>query len=66
MKPDKGAVVFYRAFAGHRIRARIRTCHKDGSFTIEAMFALDDNGKDIPGYLGYKYRIAASKIEDHP
>ena len=40
-----------------RVRGMVRRLHRDGSVTVEARFFLDPDGKDVPGYLGYEYRM---------
>lgn len=39
------------------VRANVVTVHKDGSLTVKAHFYIDKEGNDIPGYLGFKYRL---------
>lgn len=40
-----------------RVRGIVRRIHRDGTVTVEARFFLDPDGKDVPGYLGYTYRM---------
>lgn len=54
----KGDSVTYDANGG-LVRARVLCAHRDGTCSIEAMFFLDANGLDRPGYLGDKFRTAA-------
>ena len=37
-------------------RARVDTVHRDGTFTVVALF-YQRKGEDVPGYLGCKYRM---------
>jgi hypothetical protein len=56
----KGDTVFYSTGSAV-IRARVRTRHRDGSVTVTALFYLSD-GEDVPGYLGFRYRIYAEDL----
>jgi len=61
----KGQSCFYRP--GNRndcivIRSRVETVHRDGSYSIIALFYLDANGEDRAGYLGFRYRVGADKV----
>jgi hypothetical protein len=40
------------------ISARIDRAHRDGTLTLTALFFRDDAGNDLPGYLGYRYRVS--------
>lgn len=44
------------------IRARVETAHRDGSVTVTALF-YQDKGKDVPGYLGFKYRLWPNDLQ---
>ena len=63
-KFKKGDNVFYvsNAGKGFPVRSRVETCHKDGSYTITALFRLDEAGDDQPAYLGDKFRIAGEDL----
>ncbi|GAA5544238.1 MULTISPECIES: hypothetical protein [Hyphomicrobiales] len=52
---QKGSGVLYNTGSAD-VRARIETMHRDGSVTVRALFYHRD-GKDVPGYLGFKYRL---------
>ena len=52
-----------RAGRGSTIRARVLTAHRDGSCTVKALFVQDDDGNDVPAFLGYKYRIDAADLQ---
>lgn len=56
----KGETVFY-SNDNVTVRARVKTMHRDGSVTVEALFFHCD-GKDVPGYLGYCYRVDAGAL----
>lgn len=51
---------------GSAIRARVTRVHRDGTVTVEAQFYLDANGKEVPGYLGFKYRVPADMLAPLP
>lgn len=51
----KGEALIYST-GSSEVRARVETAHRDGSITVRAMF-YQNNGKDVPGYLGFKYRL---------
>lgn len=53
----KGDIVFYVNRTA-KLLAIVRTLHRDGSPTVEAQFAIGNDGQDLPGYLGYKYRLS--------
>lgn len=43
----------------------VERAHRDGTYTVRAMFGLNKDGSDRAGYLGYRYRnIPASAL--HP
>lgn len=42
---------------GCAVRGYVDIVHRDGSVTVKAMFHVDANGKDLPGYLGFRYRV---------
>jgi hypothetical protein len=43
-------------------RARVVRIHRDGTVTVKALFQVGPDGKDIPGYLGFEYRISQDDI----
>lgn len=43
-------------------RYRVETCHRDGTYTVQALFAVDAQGKDVPGFLGYPYRVSGNTL----
>lgn len=43
-----------------RVMARVITVHKDSTVSIRARFFVDASGRQQLGYLGYRYRVAAS------
>lgn len=49
-----------------RTRYVVLQRHRDGTVTVKAMFFLDEEGKDRPGYLGYKYRVDADSLVPLP
>lgn len=52
----KHDAVLYSTGSG-TVRGVVATVHQDGSLTVKAMFYLNDKAKDIPSYLGFKYRV---------
>lgn len=46
-----------------RHRYIVRTAHRDGTLTIEAMFALRPDGTDVPGWVGGTSRVHATEVE---
>jgi hypothetical protein len=56
----KGDSVTDSAAAAYRYR--VETVHRDGTYTVQALFALDEHGKDQPGFLGYRYRVSANNL----
>jgi hypothetical protein len=46
-----------------KVRGFVTTVHKDGSLTVKAMFYVGDDGKDIPGYLGFNYRVWPNDLQ---
>jgi len=60
--PTKGDTVFYRSAAGVIVRASIATMHRDGSVSVAAQFYVDDAHADLPGYLGFKFRLASDDL----
>lgn len=34
----------------------VERVHRDGTYTVRAMFGLRKDGSDRPGFLGYRYR----------
>ena len=60
--------VFYGVGAA-TVRARVETLHRDGTVTVGAQFFVDAEGKDVPGYLGYRFsRVERSDLRPsyHP
>lgn len=57
----KGDTVFYNTGSAD-VRARIERRHRDDSVTVTAMFYVGSDGKDVPGYLGFKYRMSADDV----
>lgn len=57
----KGEVVEYKT-GNQRVRAIVRTRHKDGSATVEAGHFLSDQGVPVGAYLGFKYRLDAADL----
>lgn len=57
---SKGDTVFYTT-GGATVRARVETVHRDGTATVQALFYFRE-GKDAPGYLGFKYRMDANDL----
>lgn len=43
-------------------RYRVETAHCDGSYTVRALFHIDDAGNDRPGFLGFKYRVCGEVL----
>jgi hypothetical protein len=41
----------------------VRTAHRDGTLTIEAMFALWPDGTDVPGWIGGTHRAPAADFD---
>lgn len=58
------AVTATRDYAS--VRYRVERVHRDGTYTVRAIFALDEQGRDLPCYLGYKYRVGASVLTPLP
>jgi hypothetical protein len=56
MKFEKGSFVTYKVTTG-KIRAIVRTVHRDGDYTVEARHYLDDRGRETGAYLGFKFRM---------
>ena len=65
MAVRKGQTVTYRAQGGEggKVQAKVLRVHRDGSATVEATFALFDDGQLCPGYLGMKFRLQARRME---
>jgi hypothetical protein len=58
-KFTKGQSVTARGSRAANIRYRIKTCHRDGTYTTRALFFLDEQtGEDVPGYLGHLHRVS--------
>ncbi len=36
--------------------------HRDHSVTVTALFYVSSDGEDVPGYLGFKYRMWADDV----
>lgn len=62
----KGDTVYYYAQGDKRmpIRARVKTVHRDNTFTVVAQFSVDpQTGEDHEfGFLGYEYRIYTDNL----
>lgn len=58
----KRDAVFYSTGAA-TIRARVETVHRDGSISVRALFYLNDHGADVPGYLGFLYRMHPADLQ---
>lgn len=61
----KHDTVFYQPGqrkGGTTVRARVATVHRDGSYTITALFYVRADGSDVPGYLGFNYRVDARML----
>lgn len=56
--PRKGDTVFYTNSAG-TFSARVESVHRDGTFTVTALFPVYDGKEVHGGYLGFKYRVDA-------
>lgn len=56
----KGSTVFYSS-GDDTYRARVETMHADGTVTITSLFRQKD-GKDAPGYIGFKYRVDSAEL----
>lgn len=62
MTPTKGDTVFYTNRSG-TYSARVERVHRDGTFTVRALFPVRD-GKELPyGYLGFKYRVDGDNFQ---
>ena len=57
----KRGIVIY-SIRSSDVRAQVQTVHRDRTVTVKALFYLSADGKAIPGYLGFKYRMAASDL----
>lgn len=57
---QKGDTVFYSTGSAD-VRAKVVTLHRDGSVTVLAQFYVR-GGRDVPGYLGFKYRLDAADL----
>lgn len=53
-----GETVFYSTGRA-MVRARVETVHRDATVSVKALFYVDDKGNDVPGYLGFKVRLAS-------
>jgi hypothetical protein len=60
----KGDTVTYKVSSGYRVEARVLTVHKGGAVSIRALFTLNPDGSRRPGYLGYRYRVAATSVQE--
>ncbi|TPM39615.1 hypothetical protein [Mesorhizobium sp. B2-3-4] len=60
-KLKKGDTVFYRT-NGCVFRARVERLHRDGTVTIETLFSVGEDGADLHGFYGYKYRTGADRF----
>lgn len=62
----KRQTVFYSPWGrAVTIRARIETVHRDGTLTVRALFHHAE-GADVPGYLGFKYRLGPETLRRSP
>lgn len=63
----KGATVTYRAQGGtgSMVEARVLRKHRDATATIEATFALNNDGAIVPGYLGMRFRLPLSRLTEN-
>lgn len=59
----KHQVVYYET-RGEPVRCTVTTAHKDGSFTVRALFFVQpSDGREVGGYLGFVYRqVPAGKL----
>ena len=55
----KGEMVKYPN-GEYMVRAIVRTCHQDGTRTVEAQHLIDANGKTVGPYIGYKFRLPST------
>jgi hypothetical protein len=63
----KGDSVYYTTDTGFRYRARVLINHRDKTVTVSPQFVLDDDGDDLPGFLGdMKFRMLATDLRDKP
>lgn len=51
---------------GADTRYQVLTVHRDGSYTVRAMFHLNEDGTDSSGFLGFKYRVDGSALAPVP
>lgn len=59
----KGDLVTYTASElVHGVLAIVHQVHRDGYYTVEARFLLNESGETEGTYLGYKYRINGSDL----
>lgn len=58
---QKGDTVFYSTGSAD-VRARVERLHRDDSVTVTALFYVGSDGEDVPGYLGFKYRMWADDV----
>lgn len=65
MEVRKGQRVRYSVWHDPAItvNAIVRRAHRDGTATVEAQFFVRD-GKEQPGYLGYRYRLYAGDLTE--
>lgn len=49
-----------------KVRAMVTRVHRDGSVTVQARFFVRPDGTDLPGFLGYKYRMDAGDLRPCP
>ena len=57
----KGEFVKYQA-GGQTVKAVIKTRHTDGTVTVEAQHFLNEEGRIMQPYLGFKYRLPMSAL----
>lgn len=54
--------VIYLDTVNRRILAIVRCVHRDGTYTVESRFVLNDKGEREGPYLGYKYRMEGADL----
>jgi hypothetical protein len=57
--------VFYQVRAT-TVRAKVLRRHRDGSVTVEALFFLSPEGKDVAPRLGFEIRLERDEILARP
>lgn len=61
-KITKGQFVTYKVRT-NTIKALVQRCHKDGSYTVQAYFYVGKDGTDLPGFIGYRYRVDGDALQ---